>query len=712
MKFFQPQASFASGELTPMLAARTDLAAYNIGARELTNFIVLPQGGLVNRPGTRVLAEGALLEGARLIPFVFNASTAYCLVYKSGGEIDVYGADGVFVHTFTGYAYTADQLNALRTLQSADIMYLFHPDCQTQKVRRFGETTWDVVPVEFKNGPYQDMNTDQTREMTVETDTGTGITYLRCSTPYFIPAHVGLLFKIEYKVAATGTTYRLSYNYNGVVPPDVPPAPQTVSAEFMLFGAFTIKSEGLWTGIVEIERKYPTDTGFVAVKHYESSNDYNFGFADSEDTYGTLYRIKYWRNSGSGSVSLEWASGGGLVARQVKTTAYVDDQTMIVEATDDIENDAGPSLDWAFGAFGALFGWPSLGIFHQERLVLANTPTARQTIWMSQSASWENFGTSIPTEDTDGITATLAAKQVNEIVGLASRSDLLIFTGGAEWVAKAGSRSDVFTPSDIVMTPSGYHGAHDIEPLDVGTSTLFVQRHGKVVRGMGYQLDVDGYASNELSILSAHLFEHTRVRRWAYQQEPWSVVWMVLETGDVLALTMQQEHQVTAWTRQRFHAPVLDAISVPGDTEDELFLLCGDQLLMLCARRDESPVMPEDYLDAGAYPYVSAFESMELEQNLNGSLQGRHKHVPKIMVRVFRTSGFHAGIMTENSREMDQIKFPGDLSPSDRAEPFTGDIHVEVPGGYARGTRVRVENRKPQPVTVLGVFQEVEIGEG
>jgi hypothetical protein len=35
-----------------------------------------------------------------------------------------------------------------------------------------------------------------------------------------------------------------------------------------------------------------------------------------------------------------------------------------------------------------------------------------------------------------------------------------------------------------------------------------------------------------------------------------------------------------------------------------------------------------------------------------------------------------------------------------------------MPGGVSRTCRVRVENRDPQPVTLLGIFQEVEINEG
>ena len=727
MKFYQPGVSFASGELTPTLAARVDLAAYNIGASEITNFIVLPQGGLANRPGTELLSSGSALYGARLIPFVFNASTAYCIVYKQGGEIDIYGSTGTRLHSFSGFGYTLSELAEIRWLQSADIMYIFHPNRQTRKLSRYAENDWRMTAVEFLNGPYQDMNVDLTGsaytgnlsdvEMTIYSSTSSGeleVT-LMSSEPYFTANHVGLLFKLEFKVPADGDDFDLEYAYNETAPP----AP-TESGEFAMFGASTIKSGGTWTGLVEIYRKTPEESVFTKVKEYRSSNDYNFGHQEDVELYGTLFKVAYSKTSGTGGskVNIDWSSGGGLVARHVRTTRFLGSTHMLVEPLDNVESDAGPSKDWAWGAFGGVLGYPSLGIFHQERLILANSPSQRQTLWMSKSASWEDFGTSIPTEDTDAITVTLAAKRVDEITGLASRSDLLIFTVGGEWVAKTGRQSDVFTPSSIIITPSGYHGSHDMEPLDVGTFTLFVQRHGKVVRGMGYQLDIDGYQSNEISILSSHLFENTRASRWAYQQEPWSVVWIVLDSGDVLALTMQQEHQVTAWTRNRFYTPVQDICCIPGDEQDELFILCAtdgrpaSSNLTMLKHRVDAGYNDRDYLDESAHGYVSAFESMELEQNANGSLQGRHKHIPGITFRVFRTCGFHAGVMTENSDELDQIKFPGDLSPRYLNAPYTGDIQFESPGGVGRSARVRVENRTPRPLTLLGFYQMVDINEG
>ena len=40
------------------------------------------------------------------------------------------------------------------------------------------------------------------------------------------------------------------------------------------------------------------------------------------------------------------------------------------------------------------------------------------------------------------------------------------------------------------------------------------------------------------------------------------------------------------------------------------------------------------------------------------------------------------------------------------------DVRVVVPGGMARGARVKLVNDQPRPVSILGLFPEVEVHEG
>ena len=88
--------AFTAGELSPKLEGRIDLEKYRSGCSELTNLLVLPQGGTTRRPGTEFL--GQVKDSAdvtRLIPFQFKTSDTYILefgdsimrVYRNGLQV-------------------------------------------------------------------------------------------------------------------------------------------------------------------------------------------------------------------------------------------------------------------------------------------------------------------------------------------------------------------------------------------------------------------------------------------------------------------------------------------------------------------------------------------------------------------------------------------------------------------------------------------------
>ena len=82
------QRSFSSGELSPSLGARVDLARYPTGLETCRNMIVRKGGGIANRPGLKYICEtahqGSANKAVRLIPFIFNDTNAYTLIFGDG----------------------------------------------------------------------------------------------------------------------------------------------------------------------------------------------------------------------------------------------------------------------------------------------------------------------------------------------------------------------------------------------------------------------------------------------------------------------------------------------------------------------------------------------------------------------------------------------------------------------------------------------------
>ena len=75
------QTSFADGQISPKLEGFVDTDAYRSSVKDLKNMVVMPQGSITRRPGTRYVASTKSNAQVRLIPFNFGQDQAYVLEF-------------------------------------------------------------------------------------------------------------------------------------------------------------------------------------------------------------------------------------------------------------------------------------------------------------------------------------------------------------------------------------------------------------------------------------------------------------------------------------------------------------------------------------------------------------------------------------------------------------------------------------------------------
>jgi hypothetical protein len=130
------QPSFASGELSPFLYGRVDLAKFHVGCRTLQNFLVHPHGGASNRPGTRFVGEvDDSTKRHRLIPFQFRtlpAGQTYALVF---GNLTMQVV--LFNNGAPGF------------VENVDTMTITHPSYQPRKLTRTAHNAWTLTVITF-----------------------------------------------------------------------------------------------------------------------------------------------------------------------------------------------------------------------------------------------------------------------------------------------------------------------------------------------------------------------------------------------------------------------------------------------------------------------------------------------------------------------------------------------------------------------------------
>jgi hypothetical protein len=139
--------NFTSGEVSPKLGGRPDLGIYHTGVSKLENFLIMLQGGVTRRPGTKLLS---VLPGeCRIIPFVLSVDLAF-IIELSHQFIRIRRADGTLyeVGQEEGWVtdYSTTELGEIQFTQDYESLYLVHRNHPPKRLRYLGGSfTWSTL---------------------------------------------------------------------------------------------------------------------------------------------------------------------------------------------------------------------------------------------------------------------------------------------------------------------------------------------------------------------------------------------------------------------------------------------------------------------------------------------------------------------------------------------------------------------------------------
>lgn len=268
---------------------------------------------------------------------------------------------------------------------------------------------------------------------------------------------------------------------------------------------------------------------------------------------GATYYIVYKDNAGAGIY--------GFIGRATALT-FTDNNITAVKT------DTPPNGNDPFVGTG---NYPGAVGYYQQRLVFAGSDLSPQTVWMSKTGLFKNFGFSTPNKDDDAITFTIASKEVNRMRHLLSLRKLLGLTSGGEWTFSGADTG--LTAKTVQASQEGYDGSAIVPPVVVGNSAVYVQARGSRVSSFGYSLNADGFAADDLTLFSAHLFRGRELTNVAYQKIPDSIVWYVRDDGILLGLTYLPEQQLVGWHWHDTDGFVESIACVPEGQEDALYMV-------------------------------------------------------------------------------------------------------------------------------------------
>ncbi len=196
--------NFTAGEWAPTLEGRIDQQKYGNACRQMRNMYPLLHGPVQRRAGTRFVQEAHDSSVAcRLLSFEFSTEQAYVLefgdatmrVFMDRGIVET-APDTPLVVTSP---YAAADLFALRTAQSADVLYIVHPDYAPRTLTRTSHTSWTFAELSLQDGPYLPVNVSAT---TMTPGALSGSTTMTASAATFASTDVGRVLRYRPTTAA------------------------------------------------------------------------------------------------------------------------------------------------------------------------------------------------------------------------------------------------------------------------------------------------------------------------------------------------------------------------------------------------------------------------------------------------------------------------------------------------------------------------------
>ncbi len=805
------QTNFNGGEWSPLAWGRFDLAKYRNGLSLCLNYLPTQQGGLTRRPGTRYVAAVKDSSYApRLQRFEFSVTQAYILEFGDGyirfflndGQLltsgvaayngatgyvigDLASSGGVVYYCIaptTGNAppnttywypqsgvvyeiptpYSSAEVWALDFSQSADTLYITHPNHKPMKLQRAGATRWTLTTISFTDGPYLGVNATAT---TLTPSGTTGVVTVTASSTTGINGGSG------FRASDVGRLLRLKCG--GV----------------WLWGtitAFTNSTQVTWTIAPPLGAQLPaTATG---VANVSGGSVFGVSLTDGGSGYGANPpSVKFSGGGGSGAIAYATLTNGVVtgVTMSVTGTGYTSAPTVTFSAPTALV--PATTTFWRLGLWNATDGYPACVAFHQDRLGWAGAAQTSGRVDLSNSSDYENMA---PTNldgtvvDSNAFGVNLNSNTANAIRWMVSDEwGLLIGTAGGEWVIAPSSTQKALSFENFDAKPLGNFGStQQLQPVRVGKATLFIQRTGRKLREMFYQFASNSFQAPDISLVSEHLTK-SGIKQMCVQLAPQQIVWKVRNDGTLVGMTYDKDQEVCGWHQHRLGgysdaartlAPSvesLDSIPAPGIQRDEVWVIAkryvngavlrtvevltkfwedGDALedatfLDLSAEYRGAPTTnvsgltwligetvgvladganhPDCIVSAGGeialqrsaslvqigLRYTSAGRTLQVEAGgADGPAQGKMKRIYTVVLRLFQSLGLKLGSDMPGVGTNDVLFRTSSDAMDGPPALFDGDKRESYEGTWESDGRIYFETSDPMPSNITMLMAQLE----
>jgi len=536
-----------------------------------------------------------------LVPFVFSQSQAYMLefgnyymrVYVNYGLVET--SPGVAFELVTPWS-SAD-LALLAWTQSADVLYMVHPNYPPYLIKRLASTSWTATIATLYDGPFLDPETPGYPLVVTSGPTQVGNQYqmvLTANPQFTIATNTSLGAGLGSQI----TTTAANGFYVGL------PLIFKNHTTSVLYGPYLV------TKIIDaVTFQCLVFTGSANDKAGDFMNPSPFVNEHSALGYtgdgGRLIRLLYGATWVTGVIQPTSSAGSyfGTAEVSVLMNATIPNATSITTWQRGVYyggTSLGPTDASGTNPTVVNPGYPSALGFHQDRLFLGGTPGFPQRWDSSRTSDYLNFSETNPDGSVPadaGLGGNLNEGGVDPIRWFSSdEQGLLMGTAGAEFWLTASNPYEAISATNIAIKKSTSYGSSYARAIQAGKATLFIQLAARKIFELSYFFQVAGFRSTNLSELAYHITQGG-ITQLAYQDEPNPIVWAVRTDGTLIGMSYSRDlDQVRAgWHKHILGGkgypgngqPVVESIAVipgPAGDKSDLWMIVKRQINGLTVR--------------------------------------------------------------------------------------------------------------------------------
>ncbi|MGA0595604.1 hypothetical protein [Enterovirga sp. CN4-39] len=540
---------------------RQEVATSNAGTEHSLR-ILIGRGPVVLRIGSAagyddLLAETSLSAGWHSIAFTPTGGSFWVDVRgleesaRVVNFIQIESAVTVEIETPWG---TNDIAN-VRYDQSSDVLFCAAGGHRQQRIERRSQRSWSIVGYLTDDGPFLSPNLTAT---TMTADSTFGIVTVTSSRPVFTTGHVGSLLRMTTAGQSASANLAGAEQWSDAI------RVTGVSSDGSNSRSIGVAVTGTWAGTVKLQRSLAEPGAWTDVASYATNQ--GLFYDDELDNQIVYYRVGFpsgGYTSGVASVALTY--GSGVQTGIVRIDAVNSTTSVSGYFLRPISSASAATVDWAEGSWSEGRGWPTSVAFHDGRLWWFR----RGMTYGSVSDAYHSFDADLA-GDAGPIQRSIATGGNEGINWALSLQRLLVGTAAQEVSIRSSSFDEPLTPTAFTARSCSTRGSANLAAVEVDTAGIFVQRDGKHVFELAYDVQGQDYASANLTRINEDICA-PGVVDIAVQRQPDTRIWFVLANGDCAVLTRERADEVAAWTLVTSTHGAFEAVSVtPGQDQDDV----------------------------------------------------------------------------------------------------------------------------------------------